>query len=222
MSEPAPQISLVYFSDVLCIWAYIAQARLDEVNKRFGAQVDVRYRVCKVFADTAHKMNTTWQSRGGYDGFANHLHEVAQQYDHIQLHKDIWRKTRPLSSTPAHLVLKAVQEIAPEKTEAMINALRQAFFCEARDIANQEVLEQLVAELEVSVPAVNALLRSGQAHALLEADLREKDELNITGSPTYVLNEGRQKLYGNVGYGVIEANIKELLRSPYGGAASWC
>jgi predicted DsbA family dithiol-disulfide isomerase len=52
--------------------------------------------------------------------------------------------------------------------------------------------------------------------------MREKEQLHITGSPTIVLNEGRQKLYGNVGYGVIEANIKELLKSPDAGAASWC
>jgi hypothetical protein len=44
----------------------------------------------------------------------------------------------------------------------------------------------------------------------------------VQGSPTYILNNGRQKLFGNVGYGVIEANIMELIRSPVAGAASWC
>ena len=101
-------------------------------------------------------------------------------------------------------------------------ALREAFFKEAKDIADSKVLEQILEEVEVPVDEVNALICSGQAHALLEADMREKELQNISGSPTYVLNDGRQKLYGNVGYGVIEANIKELLRSPYVGAASWC
>ena len=63
---------------------------------------------------------------------------------------------------------------------------------------------------------------SGTAHADLEADHRDQRDLMIQGSPTFILNEGRQKLYGNVGYGVIEANINELLRSPTTGAASWC
>lgn len=44
----------------------------------------------------------------------------------------------------------------------------------------------------------------------------------VQGSPKFVLNEGRQKLNGNVGYAVIEANINELLRSPIAGAANWC
>lgn len=222
MTASTQTISLDYYSDVLCIWAYIAQARIDEVRKQFGDQVQVNYRVCKVFADTGHKMATTWKDRGGYEGFADHLHEVAKQYNHIQLHDDIWRKTRPASSTPAHLTLKAVQQVAPDKCEQTVVALREAFFKEGRDIATSEVLEQILEEVGVSVDEVNKLICSGQAHALLEADMREGDLQNIAGSPTYVLNDGRQKLYGNVGYGVIEANIKELLRSPHMGAASWC
>jgi len=36
-----------------------------------------------------------------------------------------------------------------------------------------------------------------------------------------LLNEGRQKLYGNVGYRIIEANVQEILHQP-GNQASWC
>lgn len=74
----------------------------------------------------------------------------------------------------------------------------------------------------VSVNDVREAIDSGMAHADLEADRRDQQILMVQGSPTIILNEGRQKLYGNVGYGVIEANIMELLRSPVAGAASWC
>jgi hypothetical protein len=40
-------------------------------------------------------------------------------------------------------------------------------------------------------------------------------------SPTFVFNDGRQRLNGNVGYRVIEANVRELLRAPEAGR-SWC
>jgi len=46
--------------------------------------------------------------------------------------------------------------------------------------------------------------------------------VGVRGSPTLLLNQGRQKLYGNVGYGVIEATIQELLREPDAGEVSWC
>ncbi len=46
-------------------------------------------------------------------------------------------------------------------------------------------------------------------------------EHNVTVSPTLIFNEGRQRLNGNVGYRVIEANIRELLHNP-AGEHSWC
>jgi len=33
---------------------------------------------------------------------------------------------------------------------------------------------------------------------------------------------GHQLLYGNVGYRLIEANVRELLHNPEAGEASWC
>jgi len=43
----------------------------------------------------------------------------------------------------------------------------------------------------------------------------------VSVSPTLIFNEGRQRLNGNVGYRVIEANIRELLHNPPG-EESWC
>jgi hypothetical protein len=44
----------------------------------------------------------------------------------------------------------------------------------------------------------------------------------MEASPNFVLNEGRQKLHGNIGFRSIEANIQELLRAPRANEASWC
>jgi hypothetical protein len=46
--------------------------------------------------------------------------------------------------------------------------------------------------------------------------------MRIEGSPSLVLNEGRQKLYGNVGFRVIEANVQGLLHAAGPEDASWC
>jgi predicted DsbA family dithiol-disulfide isomerase len=56
----------------------------------------------------------------------------------------------------------------------------------------------------------------------VSADYELARELGVDVSPTLVLNQGRQRLNGNVGYRVIEANFKELLREPHAGQASWC
>ena len=63
---------------------------------------------------------------------------------------------------------------------------------------------------------------SGEAHAALELDHQLAASYQIAGSPTFVFNEGRQKLYGNIGYRVIEANLKELITEPELEMAAWC
>jgi predicted DsbA family dithiol-disulfide isomerase len=218
----AGNLALTYYSDVLCVWAHISQSRVDEVAERFADEVSIDYRFCSVFGDTTHKIGLGWADRGGYAGFGNHLRESVSAFDHIKLHPDIWQRDRPASSTPAHIVMKAVQRADKRQCEAVLHELRSAFFERCLDISRWSVLKAVLEDAGVSVNDVQEMIDSGLAHADLEADRRDQQILMVQGSPTFILNEGRQKLYGNVGYGVIEANIKELLRSPMAGAASWC
>ena len=103
-------VKITYFSDILCIWAYISQARINAVNEKFVDAVRIEHRLCSVFGDTAQKIASTWKTRGGYEGFNAHLREVAQRFPHIEVHPDIWLKTRPASSASPHLFLKAIQQ----------------------------------------------------------------------------------------------------------------
>jgi predicted DsbA family dithiol-disulfide isomerase len=99
--------------------------------------------------------------------------------------------------------------------------IRHAFFCETLDIADLSLLLDLAAAEKLDSESLRNALKNGSAIAALSNDLRSANELGVKGSPTWVLNEGRQVLYGNVGYRILSANIEELLKSP-GSEASWC
>ena len=81
---------------------------------------------------------------------------------------------------------------------------------------------ELAESLGVDIDAIEASTHDGTAFARLARDYQDADKMRIEGSPSFVLNEGRQKLYGDVGFRIIEANIQELLRVPAGDQASWC
>ena len=215
------KIPLTYYSDVLCVWAFISQARMDEVAAQFPDDASIHYRFCSVFGDTAHKVGAGWADRGGYAGFGNHLREAVSEF-RITLHPELWQRDRPTSSTPAHIMLKAVQRVDAQKCGDVLRELRLAFFERCLDISARPVLEASLEVAGVSLGDVQDVIDSGVAHADLEADRRDQQALMVKGSPSFVFNDGRQNLYGNVGYGVIEANIKALLRSPVSGEASWC
>ncbi len=82
-------------------------------------------------------------------------------------------------------------------------------------------LWEIAAELELPAMAMKEQFDSGRTLAAASRDAELQIEHRIDGSPTYLLNQGRQKLYGNVGYNIIEANVEEVLRRP-AEAASWC
>jgi predicted DsbA family dithiol-disulfide isomerase len=226
-------IAVEYFSDVLCVWAYGAQIRLDQLKRDFGDQVQVAHRFLPLFAASADRIQREWDARGGYAGYNKHVRDIASAWSHVEVHPQVWLENVPASSMPAHLFLKAVQlleqrgqlGVKGETTSAFDAAawrVRLAFFKEARDVAHQVVLERIGQSLELPSRQISELIENGEAHASLQLDFDARDRYHIPGSPTLVLNEGRQRLYGNVGYRVIEANVNELLRDPRSGEASWC
>src|SRR4051812_39694147 len=103
-------VEITYFSDVLCVWAYVSQARIDAVKDKFGNTVRLDHRFCSVFGHTARKITSTWKDKGEYEGFNSHLLQVAERFPHVEVHPEIWLKTRPMTSTSPHLFMKAVQQ----------------------------------------------------------------------------------------------------------------
>ncbi len=101
------------------------------------------------------------------------------------------------------------------------SAIRTAFFAEQSDISRNDELFAIVENTLRSADQVNRLLESGHAHAALAQDLKYAADIGVRSSPTLTFNEGRQTLAGNVGYRVLEANIRELLHAPED-QLSWC
>lgn len=211
-----------YYSDILCVWAWIAQRRIDELNKQLGDKVELKYHYLDVFGDAVNKIPTQWQERGGYNGFSTHVIESASTYEDAPVNANIWSKIRPTSSANPHLVLKAI-ELTYSNQHSIDLALkfRQAFFVEAKDISNLAILFTIIEEANLDSMQVNKAVLDGSAMAALMHNYQQAKILGLKGSPSYIIDNGRQTLYGNVGYRVLLANIEEQLNKPES-EASWC
>lgn len=231
------KIRVEYFTDMLCIWAYSAQVRLDHLKKKFPDHVELKYRFTPIYAAVHDRIRTGWSGKGGFKGYNAHQLETAKAWEHVKLHPGIWVDTVPSTSVVSHLYLKAAQLLEEEghpdfaldspvtghtMFEFLMWRIRCAFFEQCLDIADIQVLKNISDELGLPTSEIVEKLDHGQAHAGLHLDTEARDKYMVSGSPTYVFNEGRQRLYGNVGYRILRANIKELLRHPDSGEASWC
>lgn len=222
-------IRIFYFSDVLCVWAYIAQIRLEELKTTFQDQISLDYHFVSVFGSAQEKLENRWRDKGGLQGYNHHVQEVVKKFDHITLHPDVWTVDTPASSLSCHLFLHAIKlleakQLIPSSErlfEKAVWAFREAFFTKLANIADRKVQLEIAEELGLPIDAIQSQIETGEAYAQLSKDFDLVKEYNVTVSPTLVFNEGRQRLNGNVGYRVIEANIRELLHNP-SGEHSWC
>ncbi len=155
--SPESALSISYFSDILCVWAYFAQIKLDQIRRDFGSQVKL-----------------------------------------LELAGEICPQSLP-------------EHAGNTRVEELIWRLRTAFFRDARDVCSTALQAEIAGELELPVGRLRSEMENGRAFAALFADAELQKQHLIQGSPTFLLNEGRQKLYGNVGYRIIRANLEELL-----------
>ena len=225
------KIEILYFSDILCVWAYISQIRIDELKANFGDKVTINYHFNQIFGAVASKMRQNWGHRGGISAYAEHVKSVAEDFPNIEVHPDVWVTNTPTSSASCHVFLKAVHlleslgELTSNSKDTIVETLawkmRTAFFTQLIDVTKLENQLLLAREMDLPEDKILEMLHTGLAFAALEEDRQAADKHCIKVSPSIILNEGRQTLAGNVGYKVIEANVLELLDKP-NDRASWC
>ncbi len=119
------------------------------------------------------------------------------------------------------LEIKGIIPKSDKYFEQATAAFREAFFAKAMNISDRSVQFTIAEELGLPIAAIQEQIGSGEAYAQLSKDFDLVKEHTVSVSPTLIFNEGRQRLNGNVGYRVIEANIRELLHNPPG-EESWC
>jgi predicted DsbA family dithiol-disulfide isomerase len=116
---------------------------------------------------------------------------------------------------------KRIIQPVERRFEKAVWAFREAFFTRLADVGDRKVQFEIAEKLGLPITAIQAQIESGAAYAQLSKDFELVKEHTVTVSPTLIFNEGRQRLNGNVGYRVIEANIRELIHNPPG-EQSWC
>ena len=214
-------LTIDYYTDVLCIWAWIAQRRTEELESTWGDKIDLKHRYVNVFGDTQTRIGDGWAEKGGFSGFGEHVFESAEPYDNAPVNPAVWSKIRPKTSANAHLVLSAVAIESADAAAKLAAKIRHAFFVDARDIGDLAVLFEVATENDVDADKIRAAVSDGDAAARLMQDYQSAAAANIAGSPSWVLNDGRQKLYGNIGYHVLNANVEGLFEGQTTDA-SWC
>jgi len=214
-----------HWSDPLCVWAFVAEGRVDDVLARYGDRLAVRWRVVPVFGSVpARFAHGAWKDAGPA-GRAEATAKLAARFGVSGVTGQVWIDDPPASTWSPSAAVAAVRlaegagELPGGATGRYLRALRHRFFAENLNVARRSAQAETAEALALPWAPIAAALDDGRALAALWEDHEERVRLGIQGSPTWVFDGGRAMLYGNVSEGVLRATVAELVAGVEPGAS---
>lgn len=228
MSDEPPRthIEFSYWSDPLCIWALVAQTKLDRVLAELGTHLVVDYRIVPVFGSVHWRFTDGPWAKEGLDGRVTATRRIAERHGRTDVSGECWRRAAPASSWPPAAAIKAVfaaetrAEVAAGSGAGYQRALRERFFVGEENIARRDVQLSVAEAAGVPRTAIERRIDDGSALAAVWEDHHERERLGIQGSPTYVFDAGHAMLYGNFDYGMLRSTVEELVRGSHPGRSA--
>ncbi len=205
-----------YWSDPLCIWAFVGQRHLDTICTELQGALVVQQRIVPVFGSIAWRFSDGPWAQGGVHARVQATAEIAARFGCSNVDGRGWVLDCPASSWPAAAAVKAAyalvhgEHVTTAQADAFSWALRCAFFEDNLNIARREVQLHVAEHVGLPRAPLQNMLDSGQAMSLLWEDWNEKERLRVRGSPTWSFEDGREMLYGNVSLDVVRALIAQL------------
>lgn len=176
---------LYYVHDPMCSWCWGFRRVWEKIQYELPPTVAVVSIVGGLSPDSDTTMPMAQQRT-----IAGYWEKIAQETG-AEFNMDFWTRCRPRRST--YLACRAV--IAAQKQHAekdMIYAIQRAYYLRAMNPSNNNTLIKLANELGLNVKQFSDDLNSGEIQAELEKNLLIRDQLNVYGFPSLVLESGEQ------------------------------
>lgn len=210
-------LPVAYWSDPLCIWAFVAQPRLEAVLARHGEHIALDHHIVPVFGSVPQRFRDgSWAARGP-EGRAAATVRVARMHGREDVSGRVWVDDAPASSWSSGAAVKGVglleaeERARPGAMAEYLLAMRTTFFVQDRNIARKAVQLDVAESLGLDAAALADMLDDGRAMAALFEDHELRGAQHIVGSPTWVFDGGRAKLYGNFAEDILHATVRTLV-----------
>jgi len=177
------QATLYYIHDPMCSWCWGFSRTWSEVCNALDGKLHIRYVVGGLAADSSapmpeemqHMLQATWQ-------------RIQQSIPGTEFNFDFWTDCKPRrSSYPACRAVLAAKAQAPEKERAMIKTIQRAYYTQARNPSDDDVLIALAGEIDLNTAQFADDLNSDETNIALHADISLGQHLGAQGFPSMIL-----------------------------------
>jgi len=184
---------LIYFSDPMCSWCYGFSPVIEDIRRAYGDALPIRVVVGGLRPGTDKPM--TPQAAAEIAGHWAHVHEASGlPFDPAVINREGF----VYDTDPAARAVVVVRREGQDVALKFLGAAQRAFYAEARDITQGEVLADLAADYGLDRDRFLADWATEEAKAETWRDYAVSQRAGVTGFPTLVGGPNDQGVYGVV------------------------
>jgi putative protein-disulfide isomerase len=181
-------LHITYYTDPLCCWSWAFEPQWRRFRYEFAGAIEVKYCMGGLLPE--------WNS---FNDAANHVTRPIQmgpvwmhaaQISGMPMQSRIWMENPPVSSC---IAVKCATLQSPEAGERYLRLLREEIMLQGKNLAKQEVLNEVAERLSLSLPSIfntakfYADIDNGNGIEAFRLDMNEVRLHNINRFPTLVI-----------------------------------
>jgi putative protein-disulfide isomerase len=177
MSDRNP--TLFYVHDPMCSWCWGFRPVFKQLIDSLPRELTPRYLLGGLAPDTTELMpaamcgqlEATWR-------------RIQATVPGTEFNFDFWRQATPRRSTwPACRAVLATRQLDGRKEDAMILAIQQAYYLQARNPSDNRVLTALAGQIGLDETAFADLLDAAQTRQALAEEMAQARAMGVSGFP---------------------------------------
>ena len=180
------------WSDVVCPWCYIGKRRLEQALADAGIDATITHRAFQLdpsaVSDGERTIDRLAQKYGVSPAEAEAMMaNVSQVAQGVGLHYRLGDTTSG-NTVDAHRLILWAQEQGQEQGQALLEALYDAYFAQARPVFTVDELMPIVERAGLDAAAARAMLTSDAYREQVEADQGLARDFGANGVPFFVFD----------------------------------
>jgi len=184
---------IIYVMDPMCSWCW-AFAPVVEAIKQHYPDLEWQVQMGGLAPDSDEPMPAAMRQK------LISIWQQIQEATRTEFNFDFWHNNTPRRSTyPACRAVISAEALSPGSVFKMISAIQRAYYLEARNPSDNEVLIDLASSIGLDQKAFSAQLVSSETQATLEQQIRDSYALGAQGFPSLFV-ETAQGIHA-LGYG---------------------
>ena len=189
---PKPRLSVTVFSDYICPFCYVGDARLDQL--RSGYDLDVNWCFFEIHPDNPAEGKPVEELGYPPEQWQRMMANLEQMAENDGL--PLAPRTFTTNSHSALLLAEATRSLAPQAFDALHKRLFEAYFAERQNIGDRAVLRSIAAECAIPEDVVEQAWSDPEFEERLRSQYHRAARIGVQGVPAYLF--GRHIVSGAV------------------------